>query len=969
MLIRLAVRNIISKTARRGGLLCLGAALLAACGSIPAYGLGEKRVVTFRAEPGGITLADSHHAATLLVDSGDWFGVLRAADDFRGDIESVTGKRPPKTTSISANMPDTVIVGTLGHNRFIDELAKDGKIDASAIRGQWEAALITVVDRPMPNINRALVIAGSDKRGTIFALYTLSEQIGVSPWAWWADVRIPHHDSLYVSAGEDILPPPAVRYRGIFLNDEAPSLSGWAKEKFGGFNHKFYEHVFELLLRLRANYLWPAMWGSAFNEDDPFNPKLADEYGIVMGTSHHEPMLRAQQEWKRHGKGPWDYTTNAAELNRFWTEGIKRNREYESTITVGMRGDGDMAMSPSVNTSLLEKIVTDQRQIIAANEDPSKHDPEIWALYKEVQDYYDKGMRVPDDVTLLWSDDNWGNLRRLPTAEERKRSGGAGIYYHFDYVGGPRSYKWLNTISITKIWEQMHLAATYGADRVWIVNVGDLKPMEFPTEFFLTMARNPNRWGRDDLDAYTLAWATREFGPEHAAEIAHLVELYTKYNTRRKPELLDPATYSFTGDHEADRIEAAWKMLADEADRIGLQLPKDERASYFELVQYPVDACANLGEMYIDAGRNRLYAREHRASANFWADRTQRLFAHDAELSRDYNAQLNGKWNHMMDQTHIGYKHWNDPPVNTMPDVEHVDITAGKHLGIFPENAAGMSNELPPFDSVNRQVYTIDLARTGSEPVSARLTPTEPWVQLSWAAGTITDDKTVQVSIDWSHVPQGAAEAAIRVSAEDGSDASIKLRVLPIPEGALGFVEDAGTVTIDAAHTTSRASANGVAWQTIPGFGLTLSGIESFPVTAESTPPGEQQACADYDFTLLETGSWTLQTILAPTLSFLPSHGLRYSNQIDHEPPETVDVWAAYSERAWEETVRDGVHRVSTPLGALSIGPHAIRVCRIDPGVVLERLLIFKSQPPEYLGPTESAEVRKRPTPGNRTGE
>jgi hypothetical protein len=290
------------------------------------------------------------------------------------------------------------------------------------------------------------------------------------------------------------MPSPAVRYRGIFLNDEAPALSGWTQEKFGGFNRNFYEHVFELLLRLRANYLWPAMWGSAFNEDDALNPKLADEYGIVMGTSHHEPMLRAQHEWKLHGQGPWDYQTNSAELDRFWAEGIQRNKGYESTITIGMRGDGDKAMSPAVNTALLAHIIDDQRKIIAANENPSKHDPQVWALYKEVQEYYEKGMRVPDDVTLLWSDDNWGNLRRLPTPEERRRSGGAGIYYHFDYVGGPRSYKWLNDISITKVWEQMSLAVEYRADRVWIVNVGDLKPMEFPIEFFLTMARDPKRW-------------------------------------------------------------------------------------------------------------------------------------------------------------------------------------------------------------------------------------------------------------------------------------------------------------------------------------------------------------------------------------------------------------------------------------------------------------------------------------------
>ena len=309
----------------------------------------------------------------------------------------------------------------------------------------------------------------------------MSEQIGVSPWYWWADVPVRRRESLFVPPVRKVEGEPAVRYRGIFLNDEAPELSSWAKEKFGGFNHKFYAGIFELLLRMRANYLWPAMWDNAFNEDDPENPRLADEFGIVMGTSHHEPMMRAQQEWKRHGSGPWNFADNADELTRFWTEGVRRNRAYENIVTIGMRGDGDMPMSQQSNIDLLQRIVGVQRGILAREVNPDvSHVPQLWALYKEVQDYFEKGMRVPGDVTLLWCDDNWGNIRRLPTEAERKRAGGAGIYYHFDYVGGPRSYKWANTYPITKVWEQMHLAWQYGADRMWIVNVGSLEAKGVP---------------------------------------------------------------------------------------------------------------------------------------------------------------------------------------------------------------------------------------------------------------------------------------------------------------------------------------------------------------------------------------------------------------------------------------------------------------------------------------------------------
>jgi len=460
-------------------LLCLlGSPLL------HALTIGQDRYVDPAYHPGDFSLVTRNAAATLFVDSADFPGVVRAANDLQADIERVTNRVVAVAHDEKRLGSNVIIVGTAGKSKIIDQLIRDHKIDVTAVASKWESFLIQVVPKPLPGVASALIIAGSDKRGTIYGIYDLSSQIGVSPWYWWADVPIQHHDELFVKPGTYVQGPPAVKYRGIFLNDEAPSLTGWVIEKYGTYNHEFYTKVFELLLRLKANYLWPAMWNNAFNEDDPLNPQLADEYGIVMGTSHHEPMLRAQQEWKRHGKGLWDYSKNAEILKEFWYLGVERNKKYESIITLGMRGDGDLPMTESANIALLEKIVADQRKMIAdrVNADISKV-PQDWALYKEVQEYYEKGMRVPDDVTLLWCDDNWGNVRRLPTQEERKRSGGAGIYYHFDYVGDPRSYKWLNTIPIAKVWEQMNLAYHYGADRIWIVNVGDLKPMELPIDF------------------------------------------------------------------------------------------------------------------------------------------------------------------------------------------------------------------------------------------------------------------------------------------------------------------------------------------------------------------------------------------------------------------------------------------------------------------------------------------------------
>jgi len=604
-----------------------------------ARALGQTRYVEFEAKPGAFVLFDEGVAAPILLDSKDYPGVIRAARDLQADIKRVTKVEPRLLTDESAREPDLVIVGTLGQSRLIDELVRTGKLDASSLRGRWEAGVTQVLERPWPGVRRALVIAGSDRRGTIYGLYELSEQIGVSPWYWWADVPVESHTRLFVRAGRYVQDEPAVKYRGIFINDEAPALTGWVREKFGGYNHEFYAKVFELLLRLRANYLWPAMWGSAFNDDDPSNAKLADEYGVVMGTSHHEPMLRAQQEWKRYGRGPWDYAANGDVLRAFWAEGIRRNRSYESIITLGMRGDGDLPMSESANVALLERIVSDQRRILAAEQNPDLSSiPQLWALYKEVQEYYERGMRVPDDVTLLWCDDNWGNLRRLPTAEEQKRRGGAGVYYHFDYVGGPRSYKWLNTIPITKVWEQMHLAYRRGANRIWIANVGDIKPLEFPAEFFLTYARNPEAWPAERLGDYTRLWAAREFGTEHAAEIADIISKYTKYNGRRKPELLEPNTYSLSNYREAEKVSDEYRLLAREAERLYELMPLERRDAFFQLVLYPVKACAVVNELYVTVGRNRLYAVQGRASTNDLAERARavpRGRASGALLQRD----------------------------------------------------------------------------------------------------------------------------------------------------------------------------------------------------------------------------------------------------------------------------------------------------------------------------------------------
>src|SRR3984893_9339453 len=498
-----------------------------------------QNIITSTKEPGSFPIVAGNQGAPIYVDGNDAWLVQKAASLLQQDIERITGKKPAVFTNLSAPGKNIIIIGSLGQSSFIKSLVQKKLLKIDSLKGKWEAFQLKVISNPFPGVNNAMVITGSDKRGTAFGVFELSRQLGVSPWYWWADVPVKKKKEVFVRKGSYSPGPPSVKYRGIFINDEAPAFTGWAKEKFGGVNHQVYEKVFELLLRLKANYLWPAMWGNAFNDDDTLNPILADKWGIVMGTSHHEPMLRAQQEWKRYGRGPWNYDSNEVVLKEFWEKGIKNMGRHESIVTVGMRGDGDKPMTEGTAIELLERIFSDQRKIISeVTGKDAAATPQLWALYKEVQDYYDKGMRVPDDVTLLLCDDNWGNIRKLPKLSDKPRKGGYGIYYHFDYVGGPRNYKWINTNNIARVWEQMHLAYAYGVDKIWIVNVGDLKPMEFPISFFLDYAWNIKKWNEDNLRDYYTQWASEQFGPAHGKEIGEIIRKYSQYTARRKPELL-----------------------------------------------------------------------------------------------------------------------------------------------------------------------------------------------------------------------------------------------------------------------------------------------------------------------------------------------------------------------------------------------------------------------------------------------
>ncbi len=596
-------------------------------------------------------IAKNGNTATIFVDGDDWAGVIRAANDLGDDVRKVTGVASRVDIQSTADvLPSSILVGTIGKSRIIDRLIKQKKIDVKKVRDQWESYLIDVVDGH-------LVIAGSDKRGTIYGIYDISERIGVSPWYWMADVPVRHQDELYYEGGLFVQPSPKVKYRGIFINDEWPSFGTWCNNNFGGVNSKAYYHIFELLLRLKANYFWPAMWATAFNEDDPESPRLADEMGIVMGTSHHEPMMRSHQEYlhRKEQVGPWDYATNKERIDQFFREGMERNKDYDNIVTIGMRGDGDVAMGKgddTENMKTLGNVIKGQRKIIKDIYGRADAVPQLWAIFTEVQRYYDAGFTVPDDVTLLLCDNNWGYIRRKGRDFERKRKGGLGLYYHIDMNGGPWNDRWVNTTTVPKLREQLNLAYQSGIDRIWIINVGDLKPKEMPIDFIMHYAWDPEAIQPGDEQVWLEGFTQRIFGDEFAKETADIIAKYSKYNLWRKAEVQVPGIFNY---EEMLHLNNQWQTLVARCENLKEKIPADAQDAFYQLVYYPAVASAGVAMIY---------------NAATMGDREtiEALMEKDQRLSDYYNKVLAGsKWNGMMLDNHIGYTQWSIPDKNRNP--------------------------------------------------------------------------------------------------------------------------------------------------------------------------------------------------------------------------------------------------------------------------------------------------------------
>lgn len=955
----------------------------------------------------GFPLVSRGKAATIVVSPGDLPGVRRVVGDLAADVERVTGVRPVVAEVVPADGP-VVLVGTLGHSPLVDSLVAAGRLDVRGIAGKWETSLSQVVDG-------RLVLTGSDQRGVIYGVYEVSRRIGVSPWYWWADVPPRRTPELHLPGERFSLGTPHVKYRGFFINDENPALGTWAPAYFGpglapgypgGFNRLFFAKVFETMLRLRANYLWPAVWGRAFAEDDPLNHATAKEYGVVMGTSHEAPMMRGIEEWNRHatpghdpygGTGEWSFRRNGEAIKAYWTEGIRRmaREGFEGVVTLGMRGNGDVSLPDGDGIELMREIIAAEREILAR--ELSTDVPQVWTLYKEVLRYWAQGLRPPDDVIVVFTDDNWGNIRKHPDLTLPRHPGGYGLYYHFDYVGGGRNYKWVDTALIANTWEQLNQAASYGNDRLWVANVGDMKGNELPLQFFLDYAWDPSAWPASRLSTWEHEFAATNFGSALASDISGVLHDYGRLQSRRKPELLnrritlqpdgtivydDQATpFSLVNYGELDRVTAEWQALAARAARISARLPSGYRDAFYELVGYEVTASANLYALRRAEFTNLLYAAQGRASANGLAAVTEARFADDLALAEKYNTGIaGGKWKGFQTQPHIDYGDvarygpnapWQQPELNNValpdvifPAVRRLSLPVEAALGVAVDGsteawpgAAGrpVLPEFSPFQSAPAQY--LDVFNRGRTPFRCTVSPGAPWVRVEPRGGRVGEELRMTVRIDWSRAPRGATTVPITVSgAGESVVVDAVVRNPPAPASwRRGFAEAGGYVSMEAAHCSANVGAAGVSWRAIPDLGMT-----PFPVTAASRAAGAGPRL-EYRMTLFTAGPVTVWAYLSPRSNVLPGDGLRYAVSFDDAAPQVVNITTATGaddmtmNRQWERTTSDNVNLTSTRHEVAAAGPHVLKVWMIDPAVVMQKLVVDTGGlRPSYLGPPES---------------
>ncbi|KAL0943457.1 uncharacterized protein CTRU02_201344 [Colletotrichum truncatum] len=990
-----------------------------------ASALLEEPFVAFDQSEGSIELQNG----VLLYDYSDPVGVRIAINSLANDWEQITGTKPPVQTWVgsgsnsTARLPGTnstispkiAVIAATVDSPLVRQLEESAKVEVNDIRGKWETFRTLLVDKPLPQFSKALVIVGSDKRGVMFGLYTLAEQSGQSPLHWWADVPATKHDKIYALNKITTHGEPSVKYRGLFINDEAPALVGWWGRKTNNtdftLDSEFYEHVFDLLVRLKANFIWPAMWasfvpkpGRIFFTDDPRNQQLADDYGIVVSTSHHEPMQRASNEWSKDPKGEWDWVNNKENVVPFMEEGVRRAGKNESYFTLGMRGPNDGPIQADDPISVLKDVFATEREILAKYHGNETAANQVWTIYKEVATYYAAGLVPPEDVTLMFTDDNWGNVQRLPTEEEAKRPGGIGLYFHFQYVGRPKSWKSQNTNNFPKVYKELSQAYERGADRIWVMNVGDIKPNELPLVFSMDLAWNVSRFDFDKIPSYLEALATREFGPEHAKEIASALMTYSHLVGIRKFELVQPATYSVLNYHEADRIINAWKDLADKAKALQDAVPEDRRTALFHLLTYPAIIGYHNHFITVGAGKNRQYTFERRNSANALAQQILEHFDEDYDLTKEYDTMENGKWKGILStpKYDMDVGDWRPASRDVVSNLSYVQLRQDfdwgfGDLGIYAEHSrsaytqgriCGSINPALPTDGSfspllpvmqpqgpDSRVFVLFHRGDYRRDVSWSIEVPHSWVRVSQTSGTVTKDESdipIEVSIDWASVPDGFDETVrVRVNWEPApyfDYVRIPIKNVRTPEGFVGFPETAGLISIEGPDF-QRSSSEDVAFAHIKGLGSrSESGsIALRPFTAaRQSKDAAKAAWVEYDIYVFSnvTKDVNASVYINGGLDTDPGLPMEFSLSLAGEAGTAANFTRVLGDPAkagdtppeWTAYVADHVWKKTVTLPKLSKGKHTLRWQTNSPEVYLEKIVLAVggTVPETYLGPPKT---------------
>ena len=966
--------------------------------ALVAVSAGHAQVAVHEKSPEtkyAFTLASPRQTAAILYDASDAAVVKRAAELFAADVEAVTGRRPQVTSATGETGP-AVIVGTVGGSALIRRLSEAGKIDTAPLEGAWERYLIQTVANPLPGIRKALVIAGSDRRGAAYGLFTLSELIGVSPWYWWADVPVKKHAALHVDAPPTYSQTPSVRYRGIFLNDEDWGLTPWASQTFeperGNIGPRTYAKVCELLLRLKANYLAPAMHpvSTSFNQI-PENKLVADTFAIVMGSTHCEPLLlNTASEWDTKTMGPWNYDKNKEGINRVLTQRVRENSPYENVYTLALRGLHDGAMSTTLpmheKVRMLQQALLDQRRILAENIDrPVETVPQAFTPYKEVLEIYSNGLELPDDVTIVWPDDNYGYMKRLSGVREQRRTGRSGVYYHVSYLGVPHSYLWFSTTPPSLMYEELRKAYDTTADRLWLVNCGDLKGSEMQVSLFLDMAWDIGRFTADNVVSYPARWLAGIFGEAYYDRLEAMTREHLRLAFPRKPEYmgwgyhwnrfdhnceqLTDTDFSFTNYDEAQRRLEAYRQLGARAEALLHEIGDEARPAFYQLVYYPLRGAELMNRMTLGGQRNRWYARQGRAATNAVRDEVQRCYDSLQVITRGYNSLLGGKWNHMMSmrQNYDGVSAYFNLPHLATHDAAGAPRLA---LQVAGEDVTGARafHALPAFDNYLRRTYPVEIYNRGGGTLAWTAHASEPWVVLSKSAGKTADEERITVGIDWEKAPSGNAVPAQIVfrAGEQSEKVLVSLFNPTAPSRAelRGiYVENNGCVSIPAAGCHRVRENDRIKITAVEDLGIEGPALQLGDPTAPlQIFRSRDVPCAEYDFYAFDAGSVDVYTYVLPTFPLHADRDFRigentntdtkYSVQIDDGALATPSSSHVEYAQVWFESVLRNCAVNKSTLHIDKPGRHTLRIRVGDPGIVLQKIVLdFGGMKRSYLGP------------------